>query len=151
PSSVVVLGFEKHDPAAARLGEALRARGRSVTESLAVEEPRECTVRTWKAPTVAAELRTVAVAVRERLLAEPGLRVAVLAPDLRAYASRIERVLEEELDPAGLLDAAGTSVRRFDFAEAPGLADYAMIASALDLLSLTPTRIPFETASRVLL
>ncbi|MFN2425020.1 MAG: PD-(D/E)XK nuclease family protein [Candidatus Binatia bacterium] len=179
PASVVLLGFEKHDPAATRVIAALRERGINVSEEL-VQEPADeiaeelkeelneglseglseglneeiaaaAAVRAWAAPTPAIEVRSVAARIRELLLATPDLRVGVLTPDLSAYGSRLERVFEEELDPAGVLDPDGTSVRRFDYAEAPALACYPLVAAALDLLALAGLRIPFHTASRILL
>lgn len=151
PAELVVLGFEEWDPAATLIVDALRERGTRVTDELVAAPAAACGVRVWSAATPAAELRSVAARVRERLLAEPDARIAVLTPDLSAYGNRLERVFEEELDPAGVVDLAGTSVRRFDYAEAPSLGSYPLVANALDLLSLGGRRVPFETASRILL
>jgi len=151
PAVVLVLGFEKADPSVALLVEALAERGTTVKQGLDADEQVAATPRVWRAPTPAAEVRTAASRIRERLLADPGLRVAVLAPDLGACGNRLVRVFEEELDPEGVLAAGAASAPRFDFAEAPALLDYPLVASAFDVLGLDSSTVPFEAASRVLL
>ncbi len=150
PRQVVVLGFERDDPSLTRLLDALRARNVPVVDvdhdAGAAAQP--VVLRT---ATRAAEVRTVASRIRARLLEDPSLRVAVLAPELASYSTLLERVFEEELDPAGVIDVRGRTSRRFDFAEAPALAAYPLIAGALDILSLDGGTISFETVSRLLL
>lgn len=151
PAVVLALGFEKPDPSVALLIDALEARGTTVRRSLHADEETAATPRVWRAATPAAEVRTVAARIRERLLADPGLRVAVLAPDLASCGTRLQRVFEEELDPDGILATGSASPPRFDYAEAPALLDYPLVASALDLLGIDSSAVPFETISRVLL
>lgn len=151
PAVVVVLDFEKHDPALELLLQALGERGADVRRGSAVPTAAAAAPQAWVAPTPAAELRTVASRIRARLLERPDLRIGVLAPDPSAWGSRLERVFEEELDPEGILAPGASSARRFDFAEAPSLADYSVVANALDLLSLDDGPVPFELVSRILL
>ncbi len=151
PAVVVALDFEKHDPALERLLQAVRERGADVRDRATVASAAPVEPRAWIAPTPTAELRTVASRIRALLLERPDLRIGVLAPDTSAWGSRLERVFEEELDPEGILAPGASSARRFDFAEAPSLADYPLVANAFDLLSLEDGPVPFELASRILL
>ena len=151
PREAVAPAFEKPDPRLVRFLEALRSRGVAVTDSLGGDGRPAATPKVWTAATAPVEVRAVAARIRERLLAEPGLRIAVLAPDPSAYGKRLERIFEEELDPAGILDVHASSTRRFDFAEAPSLADYPLVSAALDVLSLDGPNLAFETASALLL
>ncbi|MBI5506036.1 MAG: PD-(D/E)XK nuclease family protein, partial [Deltaproteobacteria bacterium] len=86
-----------------------------------------------------------------RLLADPRLRIGVLAPDVGAVRCLLERVFEEELETAGLFDLQPQRARCFEISAAPPMTDYPLIAHALDLLSLQLDAVPFELASRVLL
>lgn len=151
PADVVVLGFERPDPALTRVVDALTERGSAVRYSLPTRAVRPAVPAVWRAVSRSAEVRTVSSRIRSRLLDDPGLRVAVLAPDLSSYGKLLERVFEEELDPTGVVALDGESARRFDFAEAPSLAQYPLVASALDLLSLDAGPLPFEAVSRMLL
>lgn len=151
PGEAVAPGFEKSDPKLALLLDALRERGVRVGDHLNDAPRAPAPLQVWTASSSAAEVRTVAARIRARLLAQPDLRVAVLAPDPSSYGRRLERIFEEELDPAGVLDVGAGSARRFDFAEAPALADYPLVAGALDLLGLDGPTVAFETASALLL
>ncbi len=151
PKHALVLAFERPDPAVTGFLGALRSRGVEVEEHAGSERAAAAMPRLLRAPRRAAEVRAVASRIRARLLAQPGLRVAVLAPDPKSYGTLLERVFEEELDPEGLLRVEGPSARRFDFAEAPHLADYPLIANAIDLLHLGLGEVSFELASRILL
>lgn len=151
PREAFAPAFEKPEPKLARFLDALRSRGVGVSVSPADEGRSTAMPQVWTAANPSAEIRTVAARIRERLLVDPDLRVAVLAPDPSSYGKRLERIFEEELDPTGILDVELGSARRFDFAEAPSLADYPLIAGALDLLSLDGPVVAFETASALLL
>jgi ATP-dependent helicase/nuclease subunit B len=151
PKEALILAFERVEPSLSRFVEALRSRGVQVEESSGPERAEPAAPRLLRAPRRAAEVRAVASRIRTRLLAQPGLRVAVLAPDPKSYGALLERIFEEELDPEGLLRVEGPSARRFDFAEAPHLADYPLVANALDLLHLGLGEVSFELASRILL
>jgi len=151
PVDVVVLGFERPDPALTRVVDALTKRGSVVRYGLPTPAVTPAVPAVLRAVSRTAEVRTVASRIRSRLLDDPGLRVAVLAPDLASYGKLLERVFEEELDPTGVVALDGESGRRFDFAEAPSLAQYPLVASALDLLSLEAGPLPFEAVSRMLL
>lgn len=151
PKHALVLAFERPEPAVTGFLGALRSRGVEVEENAGPQHDAAATPRLLRASRRAAEVRAVASRIRTRLLAEPHLRVAVLAPDPVSYGTLLERIFEEELDPEGLLRIEAASARRFDFAEAPHLADYPLVANAIDLLHLGLGEVSFELASRVLL
>lgn len=151
PADLVVLGFEQESPELTAVLDAMRERGTTVHVEPGGPQRDPVAAQVWRAASPSDEVRRVAAIIRERLLAQPELRIAVLAPDISAYGQRLERVFEEELDPQGIAAVGSASVRRFDFAQAPSLGDYPMIANALDLLSLEAGPISFELLSRVLL
>ena len=151
PLEVVVRGFERTSPALQLVLGAMIARGTTVIREDLTADRSPATLAVWAASSPADEVRKVAVAVRERVLANPELHVAVLAPDLSSMGRRLERVFEEELDPEGVTALLGLSSRRFDYAEAPSLADYPLVSTALDLLGLGSDGVDFLTVSRVLL
>ena len=151
PKCALVLAFERPEPAVTGFLGALRSRGVEVEENAGPQREVPATPRLLRASRRAAEVRAVASRIRTRLLAEPHLRVAVLAPDPVSFGTLLERVFEEELDPEGLLRIEVASARRFDFAEAPHLADYPLVANAIDLLHLGCGDLSFELASRILL
>jgi probable DNA repair protein len=151
PAVVVAPSFERPTPALEKFRTALHARGVRVETTIAGDELAPVTPTVLRCATPSAELRTVAARIRTKLAASPEARIAVLAPDPAAFGSRLERIFEEELDPAAIVAIGPVSRRRFDYAKAPMLADYALVASALDLLGLPERRVDFETASRVLL
>lgn len=151
PDVAVLLGFDRFEPALDRLVASLRSRGTSVLDRDDVERPSRAVPQVLRASSRSAEIRTVASRIRARLLEQPGLSVAVLAPDLPSYGPLLERVFEEELDPAGVVTAGSASPRRFDFAEAPALLRYPLVSSGLDLLALHAGPLSFDEVSRVLL
>ncbi|HXC53369.1 MAG TPA: PD-(D/E)XK nuclease family protein [Candidatus Limnocylindrales bacterium] len=151
PAILVAPAFEKHEPALARIVAALGARGIQIRDRITQPARAAAAAQVWRAATPASELRTVAARIRERLIADPNLRVAVLTPDPSAYGARLERIFEEELDAPGMLTIGAVSRRRFDYAEAPKLADYPLVAGALELLALPSHGVDFGAASRILL
>ncbi len=89
--------------------------------------------------------------VRSLLDDEPNCSIAIITPDLSSARSLYERVLAEELSPASALLDELDSPRRFDMAGAPALSDYALVARALDWLTLKPHGNAFSLVSRLLL
>ena len=156
PASIAFAGFERLEPVVERIAAALANAG---SEVAIVAEPAASngtlTVRT--ARTRNDEIRGVAREIHARLLANPRLRIAVLAPEIAGIRSVLERVFEEELEAADAADAvdgmdeAGRGVRCFEVSAAPRMTEQPLIAHALDLLSLQPDAVSFELASRVLL
>lgn len=152
PDSVALAGFERLEPVVARIAAALDKRGATV-EIVAAAATRAASLVVRRADTRAEEVRAVAREIHARLLADPGLRIGVLAPDIGEVRGLLARVFEEELEAADLLDSDPHVALPgcFEISAAPAMTDYPLIAHALDLLSLQREAVSFEQASRVLL
>ncbi|MBI5505338.1 MAG: hypothetical protein HY899_11090, partial [Deltaproteobacteria bacterium] len=102
-SSVALVGFERLEPVVERIVVALGKAGSSVELVEAGQAPAG-TLVVRAAKTLGEEVRCVAREIHARLLADPRLRIGVLAPDVGAVRCLLERVFEEELETAGLFD-----------------------------------------------
>lgn len=154
PEQIVFLGFERTEPALRRLIDSLAQLG------VKVVEPAETTVEgatpvCAPAATIDAEVRRLASDVRADIERDPSAKIGILAADLSAYRSLLERYLSAELDPSSLVPVPGRALPRqrrvFDLAGAPALGDYGVIAHALDLLGIAYRDNAFDDVSRILL
>jgi len=155
PDTLTFRGFERSTPALGKLADALQAAGCDVSRGWQAEltagAPPTATAVAY--PTAADEARVVAGKVRGLLDASStsNCSIAIITPDLSSARPLYERVLAEELAPASALLDELDSPRRFDMAGAPALSDYALVARALDWLTLKPHGNAFSLVSRLLL
>ena len=151
PDTLTFRGFERSTPALEKLADALEAAGCDVSRGWQAELTGPSPATAVAYPTAADEASAVAHQVRTLLDDEPDCSIAIITPDLSAARSLYERVLSEELSPASALLDELDSPRRFDMAGAPALSDYALVARALDWLTLKPQGNAFSLVSRLLL
>jgi probable DNA repair protein len=151
PDALTFRGFERSTPALEKLADALQAAGCDVSRGWLAELTGPSPATAVAYPTAADEARVVAGKVRGLLDDEPNCSIAIITPNLSSARSLYERVLAEELAPASALLDELDSPRRFDMAGAPALSDYALVARALDWLTLKPHGNAFSLVSRLLL
>jgi ATP-dependent helicase/nuclease subunit B len=97
PVEILLVGFERTTPAQARVLGALADKGVKVSfASAAVEDAR---MEYVGAPGLQQEIAACARWVRERLQKNPEARIGVLAPDLNAVRSDVERAFRRVLMP----------------------------------------------------
>lgn len=143
PDRLLLVGFYELVPGLQDLVAALRAAGCDVdwTEL----RGRQGQARRLRAGDAADETRLAAAWVRRLLLDNPGARVGIVVPDLAARRSSLSHCLGKTLDPASLLPDAAATPRAWNLSLGRPLADYAIVRTALGLLSLMQH--PVDTAS----
>jgi probable DNA repair protein len=133
-------GFDELTPAQTALIERLRAGGVDVDV-----EPlprRRADVSRVDCSDARAELDVAARWAAEWLERSPVARLAIVVPDLGARRAEVRRALERVLSAAsGYTGGALPESRVFEIAEAPPLAERAVVAAALELLQV-PTLEP---------
>jgi ATP-dependent helicase/nuclease subunit B len=146
---IVLVGFDGMTPAQTRLVETLRSAGVEVEEL-------------WPAGFAALrmlvgaadeqeELRVAARWVREILEKQPGAKVAVIVPELKAQRREMDRVFREVLAPELEDIRTGSETGPYEFSLGVALAETPMVATALDLLRWAVTPLPLERVSGLLL
>lgn len=115
-------------------------------------DPRVPGARTWLhgAADPGSELQSMLAWARQRLAAEPGVRLACIVPDLQARRSAVERGLEAWLQPELELPGSTASDRVFDLAGGQSLEAFGVAATALDCLATGDEPIDSGCLSRLL-
>ena len=130
PAELLLVGFERTTPAQARLLNALAEKGVGIALGSSADSAKVEYVRT---ASQRQEIETCALWVRERLMDTPEMRIGVLAPDLGAVRSRLERTFRHILMPqAGGI--VSTLPMPFEFSLGVPLADIPLVRAALLLL-----------------
>ena len=95
------------------------------------------------------ELRAAAEWARARLEFDSAQAIAIVVPDLAGRLARVERILRQVFDPPGYA-LAESGTEPWHVSLGLPLAQWALVADALLLLGLDPSRIDQPTAGRVL-
>lgn len=112
-------------------------------------EPRTGSVLRTAFASAKLELESVARWARTRL--EQGhARIGVVMPDLQQRRKDIVRVFSRVMQPDHNLPGSQASVLPFNVSLGQPLADYPLVAAALDLIRLGSRRIEFDIASRLI-
>jgi len=148
PPTLVLAGFDEATPRVARCIAALQAAGSRLQ---------------WLAPTRAAtvprrvhaadaerELRAAAGWARQQALADGTVRIAVVVPDLRAQRESVQRLFDEQLCPQLEAPESHSPVRPYNLSLGVPLAATALVQTALRLLRLVQSGLPFGEASALL-
>ena len=148
PSQIQLSGFDDICPQQDYLFEQLRALGNSV-------EPLTDTLCAGQAQLVQAacpqdEMRAAAMWARQRLLAEPNQRIAIISPQLQQQRQALEHVLREYMSPQSLLPGGPTTLD-FNLSLGRPLADMPLIVPLLLILDTSRNQ-PFsvQDASKLL-
>lgn len=145
---IVIAGFPRLRPDQLRLVEALRGAGRRVDVApLAQARSRACV---FAAGDGEVEVAAMLDWARDRLMARPDARLALVVPDLAGARAAIERRLASALQPSLELPGSAADARAFDLAGGAPLLAAGVVADALDALSCMRPVIGFDTASRLL-
>ncbi len=150
PSHLLLLGFEDWTPLQRAVLEALRLRGSRIDE--------------WTEPAHATPSRAVRHAfsdmatedeaavrwARDRLDRDPGLRLAIIAPDLRDRRARLTRLLDAQLAPHTLLPGQGDEARPWNISLGLPLGEHGMVRAAFLIFALGDARLETETLSQAL-
>ena len=145
PVTVVVAGFDRLTPAEQALLSALAEAGTSIDTWAPRRRPGRA-VRV-AAPDPEGELVACARWLRQQW--RPGVRLAVVVPDLGERRTAIERLFTAELAPAAVLPGAPRQ-RAFDLSLGPPLAHHPLVAAALAALHATTGPQPFARAAALL-
>ena len=126
-------GFDSFTPAQRSFVERLRQANVIVTERPPADR-RGARTSTACRDRVA-ELDSAARWAAARIEHEPGLRMAIVVPDLAARRDEVRRIVERVVAPAAAL-AGGPApeTQAFELVAARALADWTLVAAALDLL-----------------
>ena len=154
PGQLFTAGFDIVTPQLKHFLNACDALGmsvRSVSPANAVGQP-QC--RRLEFGTEDAELRGCAAWARQRLLANPAQRIAIVVPDLSAKRGDIARALTDALQPgarAGSLRAGSGVSTGFNISLGLALNEYALVHDALGLIEFSLSRpMPFLGISALL-
>ncbi|MCL2635616.1 MAG: PD-(D/E)XK nuclease family protein [Betaproteobacteria bacterium] len=144
PARVEMQGFDRRTPLEDDLLAALAGRG----VALAAEPPAAAPGRAGRlaCPDLAGECAAAVAWAQRRLRADPGCRLAIVAPDLAAVRERLEFLLDDVLHPAAIRPDAAESPRCFNFSLGRPLAEQPLVRSALALLQLGGGRAKVEQA-----
>lgn len=156
PGMLVLAGFDRMTPQAARLVEAAVAAG---AERRVVDADLDGQSRLVSAATADAELRTAGQWARKALQDDPSARIAIVVNDLEQHALRAARLLREGFVP-GWQYADSQTADALNVSFGRRLADYAAIHDALLMLRFLTTdttaadvslllRSPFFGAGRI--
>lgn len=139
PTSVHFAGFDRFTPPEQRLRQALQAQGVEIMDVLPDERPPGA-ARALACPDLAAECRAVAAWAKERLARQPGARLGIVAPDLRAVREPLEFALDDALHPELLRPAGFDAPRAFNFSLGRPLAALPLVRTGLELIALATLR-----------
>jgi len=146
PGEVILAGFDRLSPAAEAVVAALRSR------SVAVRSwtPRPCRDPTWqRLACVDREAELLAAAHWCRHRWRPGVRLAVVLPDLAAWRPLVEEIFAAELDPVSLLPGSPAPAA-FDLSLGPPLSRTPVVAAALAALRAVDRHLSLEAAAALL-
>lgn len=144
PERVLLGGFDEWTPQQSTILAALRNRGVAVDE---IAPPRhDAVIERVEAADTLAELRSAArwaLAIVER---EPGARVGVVIPELRALRNTAQRIFTEVFHPEWITSFF-TGGAKFHISAPRRLGEYPLVNAALRMLLLTRGRLSFADAS----
>ncbi len=127
-------GFEALTPAQRSLVERLKQAGVSVTERPVVMRRGERSLTACRDRT--AELDTAARWAAAKLEIDPALRIAIVVPELAARRDEVRRTIERVVAPStALAGGPAPESQAFELVAARTLADWALVAAALDILA----------------
>lgn len=142
-------GFEELTPRQTQLIERLRAGG----VEIAIEPlpRRRGALSRVDCRDAAGEFDAAARWAAERLERDPAARLAIVVPDLRLSRAQVRRAIERMLLPAaGYAGGPLPESRAFEIAEAPPLAERAIVVAALDLLRALAAGVDTAAGGRLL-
>lgn len=145
PARIELKGFMELSPRETRLWHSLHTLGVKVEQAGATDSRGRAGLQ----PCIDAEAehRAAAAWVRERLLRDPAQRIAIIVPALAERRAPLRHALLEALAPAGLIHPDEPAP--FNMSLGLALAERALVADALALLSLANERVEFATAARL--
>ena len=147
PARLLLSGFDALAPAQAGLLECLRGHGCTVTWH--GEPGRPATCRRVEAADRETEIRLAAQWAARQLHADPGLRIAVVCPQLGALRRDLERIFGEVLAPAAYLTPQGHQAM-FNISLGEALTERALVAHALLALDLVHGEQPLQAIGQLL-
>jgi exodeoxyribonuclease-5 len=144
PARVEMHGFDRRTPLEDDLLAALAGRGVEVV----AEPPAAAPGRAGRrgCADLAGECAAAVAWAQRHLAADPGCRLAIVAPDLAGVRDRLEFLLDDVLHPAAVRPDAAESPRCFNFSLGRPLAEQPLVQSALELLQLGGGRAKVEQA-----
>jgi probable DNA repair protein len=142
-------GFEAFTPAQRSLLERLRQAGVTVTERAVATRRGAQTLTACRDRN--AEFDTAARWAAAKLETDPGLRIAVVVPDLSARRDEVRRIVERIVAPAtALAGGPAPETEAFELVAARTFADWAIVAAALDILGAFTRGTTVADATRLL-
>jgi probable DNA repair protein len=146
---LLLIGFDSLTPAQSALIEALRGAGVRVADAAA---PHLAThLHLAEAGTLDDELTQAALWLRQRLEANPELRIAVIHPDIASERAAIGRVFRQVLAPELQEIAANPECGPYEFSLGEPLLSQPIVAVALKLLHWTISPLSVAEISGILL
>lgn len=139
PGLVRVAGFDRPTPLERRLLAALEGRGTVVEKWTNLTVDRQIPA-IFACPDATAECRAAVAWAQRRLAADPGLRLAIVAPDLAGVRDRLAALLDDVLLPPAIRPDAAELPRPFNISLGRPLAEQPLVRRALDLLALAGSR-----------
>ncbi len=154
PAHIVFAGFDRYTPLERDLMAALAARGVAfenqpdfpVDRAPKEVPPGDGESRVLALPDPAAECAAVVAWARDRLAADQGARLGIVAPDLAGIRDRLEFLLDDVLHPALIRPDQAETPRCFNFSLGRPLAELPVVRMALDLLAIGSGRAKLEQA-----
>lgn len=144
PARIALAGFDRIAPWVQDLLSVLRARGCELQTLMPPPAQGERHARA--AESAEQELRAAATWVRERAIANPEARIAVVVPDLGQRRADVLRVFDEVLCP----QQSAAAERPYNISLGEPLMSVGLIQNALLLLRLSVSRLEWPAASALL-
>lgn len=140
PQTIELSGFDlPPTPAQQRVLDAAASTGTAIEHAdAAALPPTALTVQAFTTPD--SELRGAARWARSQHGSHPGAKIAIVIPDLTGRVDRVERLLQQELDPPGFT-LQDSPLRPWHISLGKPLTHWPLVADALNLLALNPERI----------
>ena len=147
PSKIFLLGFDEFQPTVQRLINHLQQR---TTLQVWNPPPRQAQLQRIQCPDLDTELLTMARWAKAHHEKHPQQKIGCLIPNLTALRKPIIRIFTEVFAPQGLLPSLSSQLLPFNLSAGQRLDKFPMIQSALAILQIHPTKIPFEILSLIL-
>lgn len=96
------------------------------------------------------EIKALAHWLRAQIEADPNITIGVIVPDLANHSDCLQNTLDDILLPSTLLSFADHNQRPYNITLGKPLADYPLIHTALNILNLQRSRIPWQDISELL-
>jgi ATP-dependent helicase/nuclease subunit B len=145
---LMLAGFNALGPERRRWLESLGAR---IPAEVDVAAPLPAGARTVACDSPPDEAQRAATWCASQLAADTGARLLVIVPQLHEQRHQWERAFSQQLDAAGILQTDGSrGVSNFVIEGGRPLAEYRLVVSAMNLLSLATGRARFDQLSEVM-